>query len=293
MALLDNRVKIKGHVHEFSRLLHFFLAKSFATLLIIFALLIVVSNSSIISNSAMEVSGKIIEIGSIIHKFISSKIEFISYKMSYFEKLESENTKLKIKLARLENRYTNNHALIAENIKLKDMLDVIERVEEPYKVAKLLDVSYSPFAKKALINAGHNDGVEVNDVVSSDLGLIGRVSSVSSNYSQITLIEDTSSRVPIISDKNKFRGVLAYQDNGLKIIYIDDEIVPEIGEVIYSSGDGKIFPDGIKIGTVEKIDASGINVKKFELLRGSYLVYITRVNHNFTSQVNEVSNNTN
>ena len=290
MALLDNRVRIKGHVNELWRLLHFFLAKSFAAILIVFALLLMVSNSSVISNSAMEVSGRVIEIGSILHKFISSKIEFVSYKMSYFNNLESENTRLKIKLAKIENKYISNRALIEENTKLKEMIAAIERIEEPYKIAKLLSVSYSPFSKKAIINAGQRDGVEVNDVVSSDLALIGRVSNVSPNYAQVMLISDSSSRVPIITDKNKIRGVLAYQDDGLKIIYLDEELIPEIGEVVYSSGDGKIFPDGIKIGMVEKIDASGIHVKKFELLHGSDLVYITRVNHNFTNEVNEAIN---
>lgn len=288
MALLDNRVKIKGHVHELWRLLHFFLAKSFAIILIMFALLVVASNSLVISNSTMEISGRVLEVGAIIHKFVASRIEFVSYKMSYFNNLESENTKLKIKLAGLENKYTSNQLLIKENEKLREMLAVIERLEEPYKVAKLLSISYSPFAKKAMINAGQRDGVEINDVVSSELALIGRVSAVSNSYAEVTLIEDVSSRVPIITDRNKFRGVLAYQDDGLKILYLDDEAIPEIGELVYSSGDGKIFPDGIKIGTVEKIDASGIHVKKIELLHGNDFVYITRVNHNFTNEVKKL-----
>lgn len=277
MALVANRVKTKNHIVELFKLLLFGFRKSLSGLLIIICLLFLSSNGNFLSSVALEVVGRTVDMGSIIYKSIFEKAAFVADRFSYYRDLEAENTMLKIELSRVKDTYLKAQTSINENESLKNLLKVVEKIDKPFLTTKLLSTSFTPFSSTAIIGVGSNDNIEIDDIVACESGLVGRIIAVSYNYSTVRLLDDSNSRVPVITSNTKLRGILAKQDDRLKIIYMDEDYQPEIGEVIYTSGDGKIFPDGLKIGNVEKIDSSGVVISLHSDLKKLNYVYIQKI----------------
>lgn len=278
MALLANRVRTRSHVAELLKLLWLGISKSLSIFLIIISLLFLSYNSSFVSSAALEIVGRTVDMGAIIFKSIFERTTFILDRFSYYKDLETENTRLRVELSKLQDAYTRNQINLKETQELKNILHVVEKFELPFITTKLLSVATTPFSSTAIIGAGSNEGVEIDDIVSSDAGLVGRIISVSPNYSTIRLPDDFNSRIPVITSDTKLRGILAKQDENLKIIYIDEKNPPKENEIVYTSGDGKIFPDELKIGIVKTVDSSGVIVSLNSDLKKLNYVYIHKVN---------------
>ena len=89
----------------------------------------------------------------------------------------------------------------------------------------------------------------------------GRVVNISSNYSSIMLLNDPNSRVPIVTSTSRARGILAKQGDNMLLIYLPEEHNVKIGELVYTSGDGKVYPYGLLVGKVKKITNDGVFVE--------------------------------
>lgn len=280
MALIANRVTTKSHLAELFKLLLFGLRKSVSVLLIVICLGLLFNNSKHISSVTLEVVGRVVDMGAIVYKSVFEKTSFVINRFSYYRDLELENTRLKIELSKMRDSYIKAQVVMYENESLKKALHVVEKTNSIFLTTKLLSVSSTPFASTAIIGAGSNDKVEIDDVVASDGGLVGRVIAVSPNYATVRLLDDFNSRIPVITSITKTRGILARQDDHLKIIYVDNEDNNlELNETIYTSGDGKVFPDAIKIGNITEISSFGVIVAPHSDLKKLDYVYIQKVNN--------------
>ena len=89
----------------------------------------------------------------------------------------------------------------------------------------------------------------------SEQGLTGRVSSVGILSAEVLLIQDVRSSVPIISGESSLHATLEGKglgrDGKLKFISKTAEFL--VGERVYTSGLGRIFPDGLMVGEVSSI----------------------------------------
>ena len=265
MAILANRVKIRNNLVELGKFAFFSIRKFFVFILMLAACyLLYFSSPHPLANGLLEISGRYLSAGSLIYKESIQTAKWIYGRLSYFKDLEAEILRLKLELATLES--TKQLALIthSENQALKKILNVTQEVKYDFVTAKIVGTAISPFASSAIIQAGAKDGVKINNIVRGKAGLIGRISGISTNYSTVMLINDHNSRIPVITGTSKVRGILAKQGDHLKIMYLKENHTATDGEVIYTSGDGKIFPKGIAVATVEQITNEGAFVKAIE-----------------------------
>jgi len=265
VAILANRVKIRNNLVELGKFTSFSIRKFFVFILMLAACyLSYFSSPRPLANGLLEISGRYLSAGSLIYKESIQTVKWIYGRLSYFKDLEAEILRLKLELAALES--TKQFALLthSENQALKKILNVTQEVKYDFITAKIVGTAISPFSSSAIIQAGAKDGVKVNDIVKGKAGLIGRISGISTNYSTVMLINDHNSRIPVITGTSKVRGILAKQGDHLKIMYLKENHTATDGEVIYTSGDGKIFPKGIAVATVEQITNEGAFVKAIE-----------------------------
>ena len=89
-------------------------------------------------------------------------------------------------------------------------------------------------------------------------GLIGRISNVRDNTSDIKLIttNDVNSKISVvIKDVENIYGITKGYDsknNLLKVIIVEDKNIKK-GSKVYTTGMGGIFPSGILIGEVDSV----------------------------------------
>ena len=114
------------------------------------------------------------------------------------------------------------------------------------------------FYDKIVISKGSNDNIKKGNIVINENGLIGIISKVNKNSSEVKLItnSDTSISVKI----NNSYGILKSKDNKLYVenIKLDKKI--NIGDKVYTSGLTSI-PEGIIIGTVSKVNKDSLELE--------------------------------
>lgn len=254
MAILANRIKIKNNLLELSKFIIYSVGKFFTIILLAISFyLLYFSIPKPISNIILEMAGKTLSAGALIYNETINSFKWMNSRLSYFKDLETTNLKLKLKIAHLQKTIQITSDLQAENRELKKILNVVNDVNREFVTAKVIGVSNTPFASSATLQSGNKNNIKVNDIVRGTSGLIGRISEVSDNYSTAILINDHNSRIPVVTGKSKVKGIISKHDDSLKIIYLEDDHDISVGETVYTSGDGKIFPKGIPVAIIVKI----------------------------------------
>ena len=254
MAILENRVRTKNSLIELTKFMLFSIRKSLVAILVLLScLLVYFSYPSNVATFSLDSIGKVLSLGTIIYDQSVNKVKSAYSMISHFQNLEAENLKLKLEIASISKTQELESFLKSENTALKEILNVTQDLEEKFVTAKIVGTTISPFTSSAIIQAGENENIKVNDIVKSAQGLIGRITEVGKHYSTAMLINDHNSRIPVITGNSRNRGILAKQEDNLKVIYLEENHNVQVGEMILTSGDGKIFPRGIPIATITKV----------------------------------------
>ena len=195
---------------------------------------------------------------------IQSGITYLKNKIAgndnYFatiERLQEENEKLKQKNVQLEEKLRELEIIQAENLTLKEYVNLAEQYQS-YKTvpAYIINKDTSNYSSIFVINVGENNGVKENMIVIAAEGLVGHVISVTADTAKVQTLIDSSNIVSATLENSKdnviCRGML--EKNNLKATYISIDTVLTEGEKLYTSGMGGIYPKGIYIGEIEKIN---------------------------------------
>lgn len=194
--------------------------------------------------------------------------------------LEKEITNLKFELLQKK-------VLEIENKDLKEHLNIKEKYNYFHLTyANIKYRNYENWNETFVINKGKKDGILKGCMVVTTEGLVGYISTVSTNTSIVTTILDPSTSVSVeISTINELalvKGDFTLKDLGkIKLTYIPIDAEISINETIYTSGIGENYKKGIPIGKIESV----VN-KKNEMDR--YAVIKPFVNFNSISLVGVV-----
>ena len=106
-------------------------------------------------------------------------------------------------------------------------------------------------SKDVLIDRGSGSGVMRGMAVVTPDGIVGRVLASYPTASQVLLITDPTFAAGVISEKNRVHGTLKGIGQSKCIIdYVQNEEKVDVGEMFYTSGDDRVFPKGLPVGTV-------------------------------------------
>ena len=225
---------------------------------IILIIVVIVSNISTGNLSAMENAvGKLfmpIQNGII---YLKNKISGNEQELSDIETLKNENQQLKDENSSLQEQLRELEILKSENNTLKEYVNLKDKYSSYTTVpAYVIQRSLSNYDKIIVINAGTDDGIDVNMPVISESGLVGHVISVTSDTAKVQTIIDTASNVSAnisnVQDSVILKGTLNSTDI-LRATYIPADSTILQGDEVVTSGLGGIYPKGILIGNVKSV----------------------------------------
>ena len=206
---------------------------------------------------------------------IQSGITFLKNKIAgndnYFatmDNLKEENEKLKQENTELEEALRQLEVVQAENSTLKEYLSLTEQYKS-YKTvpAYIINKDISNYSSVFVINAGTDNGIKENMTVIAAEGLVGHIISVTKDTAKVQTLIDTSNVVSSTLENSKdnviSRGTL--NGNELKATYVSTDTVLTEGENLYTSGMGGIYPKGIYIGSIKKINETR-NIKDISFI---------------------------
>ena len=163
-----------------------------------------------------------------------------------------------------------NSSLEKEIQELKDALELNKTLTE-YEIVNstILSRNKSYWFNTITIDKGKKSGLKENMAVVTRNGLIGKISKVYNNSSEVKLItsDDINFKVSVsikTNDTDNYAILNGYikKDNVIKVNGIDKTTNVNIGDSVLTSGLGEFFPAGIYIGTVERIESDKYNLSK-------------------------------
>lgn len=159
-----------------------------------------------------------------------------------------------------ENRKLQNQIAILketqqENIRLRNLLSFREQQKLTAIAARVIAKDVSTEFRALRLNRGSSSGINRDMAVLTELGVVGRVWRVTANSADIVTIMDPLSAVDGIIERSRTRGVIVGKtDTSCQMRYTLRTDDVQVGDTLVSSGLGGIFPKGIPVGTVSKVE---------------------------------------
>ena len=162
----------------------------------------------------------------------------------------------KKRLAESEMQRYRMSTLSEENRVLKEMLQQKTLYTAKTGMFEVRRALSDGFTQRYQIDGGSNDGLEVGMPVVTEAGLAGQLIHVAPNSSQVQLIQDKNQEVPVLFTTSHVRGIVRGSGDGTTLqsrdLPFSDKI--RVGEKVVTSGLDGIYPKGIPVGVVTKVE---------------------------------------
>jgi len=147
-------------------------------------------------------------------------------------------------------------ALQQENQQLRNLLALAQRSEFTAQLAEIVYAERDVFKRRVLINKGANGNVRIGQVVMDDIGIVGQITRVYPWLSAVTLITEKDHAVPVQVLRNGLRTIVfgAGDTSQLSLRYMPVSSDIQTGDMLVTSGIDGIYPPGIPVARVEKIE---------------------------------------
>lgn len=207
-----------------------------------------------------------------VQKLVYNIFDNIKSGMTFFytfSDVKKENEELKKKNIELENKLIDYDNFKNENERLGKILEFKnQRNDYNYVGAHIIGKSGGSFLDGYIIDKGQKDGIEKEMVVIAADGLVGQVTSVNSNWSIVQSIVNENIAVhAIVESTRESSGIVkGYKDSNnnllAKLWFLPMNSEIKEGDVISTSGLGKLYPKDIRIGKVISVEEDKVKVNK-------------------------------
>lgn len=149
-----------------------------------------------------------------------------------------------------------SQSLLQENQQLRNLLAVQPRSLFTSQFAEIVYAERDVFKRKLLINKGSSANIQAGQVVMDDKGIIGQITRVYPWLSEVTLITEKDHAVPVQVLRSGLRSIAfgAGDISQLSLRYMPVSTDIQKGDMLVTSGIDDIYPPGIPVAVVEKIE---------------------------------------
>lgn len=184
------------------------------------------------------------------------------------EALQQENEALKQQLSQLNSELVQMDEISMENVRLRELLNYKEETRGQYnlQLAGIIAENNTNLQHTITLDKGSNDGVRTGMTVMNHSGLIGRITAVMPDSSEVMLLPDRESAIGArVWSTREVVGVVEGDGSGssnLKMIHLPHDADVYVGDSLVTSGLDGVFPGGIQIGEIISIEYSGNGLTK-------------------------------
>lgn len=206
-------------------------------------------------------------------KIITYPFNYIKNVVEDYRELKNvkkDNDILEISTSRIESIESENIELRRQLEALKEELNITYTLSDyEYLNATVISRNVGYWYNKITIDKGTYNGVKKDMVVINSNGLIGKVIRTTTFTADVRLLttSDTNNKISvhISNGDNNLYGLINgydYENNILELEGISNTRDVNIGDYVYTSGLGGIFPSGILIGSVTEITTDSYDLAK-------------------------------
>jgi rod shape-determining protein MreC len=176
----------------------------------------------------------------------------------------AENARLRsdVDALRLRNQELEGQAAEAQRLQL--LLNFrTAHADTPMLAAMVIGASADPSSHTLSLDRGERDHVRRNMPVITPDGIVGKIVEIFPTTSQVLLISDKDSGAGALLADTRTHGVVKGGDSDTRLDYVVNDEHVHAGEIILTSGEDRIFPKDLLIGTV----ASANPGNPFQIIR--------------------------
>ena len=164
------------------------------------------------------------------------------------------NRDLEDKLELLSRRVVRLREVERENSLLRELLKLKRKGAFQGIAARVIGRDVRHWYQSVLVDKGLVDGVRKESAVVSGQGVVGKVIEAAPHSSRVLLLVDQNSRVGGVVQDSRLSGIVGgFSTRSCRINYLPRRSRIEPGELVLTSGLGRIYPPGLLIGTISKV----------------------------------------
>lgn len=182
-------------------------------------------------------------------------------------RLKQHNESIADENARLLTRQRSSYRRVDHEYVLVD--DTLMMLQYRYVPAKVINSSSNKQKNYLTLNRGLIDGIEPNQAVVTERGVVGIVRNSSRHFATVIPIINVSFELSVETKNSHFFGLVRWDGkNPRKAQVVDMATHAEIalGDTIVTRGSSAIFPPGIPVGIISEIEeVPGSNFHEIEI----------------------------
>lgn len=148
--------------------------------------------------------------------------------------------------------------LAHENARLRALLDLRPSLVVRSQSAEVLYEATDPYSRKLFLDSGSTQGVALGAPVINEAGVLGQVTRVYPLSAEVTLLADKDAAIPVLNQRTQQRGAAFGGVVGeaevmeLRFMAGNADVLP--GDVLTTSGVDGVYPPGLAVAKVAKVD---------------------------------------
>ena len=164
----------------------------------------------------------------------------------------------KLELARQAERSLRVEQLLAENTRLRALLELRPGLKVKSQAAQVLYEASDPYSRKVIIDRGTTNGIALASPVINEAGVLGQVTRVYPLSSEVTLLIDKDAAIPVLNTRTQARsaafGSAAVVGGGMEMRFMAGNADVQPGDMVTTSGVDGVYPPGLPVAKVVSVD---------------------------------------
>ncbi len=192
---------------------------------------------------------------------VMQPVNWVRGSAGYFQSVQAAQSsaeQMRITLALQSQKANQVEELALENTRLRELLELRERITTPARAAQILYDAADPFSRKVVIDRGELHGIVPGSPVIDGHGVLGQVTRVFGAVSEVTLIIDGDQAIPVLNTRTGVRGVafgdLSNPGGGMELRFAPADTDVQAGDVLSTSGVDGVYPPGLAVARVDKVE---------------------------------------
>ncbi len=170
--------------------------------------------------------------------------------------LQSEDAARK-QLARQAERVAQAERLVAENARLRALLELAPALAVHSQAAEVQYEAADPYSRKLFINRGTAQGLVLGAPVVNEAGVLGQVTRLFPLSAEVTLLTDKDAAISVINTRTRQRGA-AYgglaKGSAMELRFVAANADVRVDDLLHTSGVDGVYPAGLAVARVVRVE---------------------------------------